>query len=213
LGIGAPLRSVVIGLLAVLLPGSVRAQQEGTVAVGGSVGLVTAPDPGVRGLPRAGPLLRYGESRDGWGPRLGFNWYAADLAEDVNGETTRLGRLRVRPLMAGYGYTKVFGLTAVSANLLAGYAFTTFSLHPSFRDAYVESLGVDRVRTDVSNEIVVKPEVSIWIDASRKVGVNVSLGYMLARPTVTLTTMRGSDPRTIDADVAMLKVGLVYSLF
>jgi hypothetical protein len=59
----------------------------------------------------------------------------------------------------------------------------------------------------------VKPEVSTWIDVSDKVGLNVSIGYMVARPTVTLTTALGSDPRAVRADVVMVKVGLVYSMF
>jgi hypothetical protein len=200
-------------LLIAFLPTGVAAQQEGTLAVGGSVALVTAPDPDVRGLPRVGPIIRYGERRDGWGPRIGFNWYAANVDKAVGGATERLGRLRVRPIMGGYGYTKTFGLVAVSTNVLAGYAFTSFSLQPSFDDAYAGSLGVDRVRTDVSNELVVKPEVSTWIDISGKIGINVSVGYMVARPTITLTTALGSDPHAIKADVVMLKVGLVYSVF
>jgi hypothetical protein len=196
-----------------MFPVTVAAQRQGILAVGGSAALVTAPDPDVGGRPRAGPLIRYGESRTGWGPRIGFNWYGADVDEAAGAATARAGRLRVRPIMGGYGYTKVLGPFAVSANVLAGYAFTSFSLGPSFRDAYLESLGVDRVRAHVSNELVVKPEVSTWIDVSDKVGLNVSIGYMVVRPTVTLTTALGSDPRAVRADVVMVKVGLVYSMF
>jgi hypothetical protein len=133
--------------------------------------------------------------------------------EAVGAATERAGRLRVRPIMGGYGYTKVLEPFAVSANVLAGYAFTSFSLQSSFRDAYLTATGADRVQVHVSNEFVLKPEVSTWIDVSDKVGINVSVGYMIARPTITLTTGLGADPRAVNADVAMLKIGLVYSIF
>jgi hypothetical protein len=101
-----------------LLPADTAAQQQGTLALGGSVTFVTAPDDDVRGLPRIGPILRYGESRDGWGARIGFNWYSADLVEDVSARPAPFGRLRVRPV-------------------------TSFSLQPAFRDTYVETRGVE----------------------------------------------------------------------
>jgi hypothetical protein len=202
-----------IVLCGLFLPGPAEAQQVGALAIGGSVAVVTAPDEDVRGLTRIGPLIRYGESADGWGARIGFNWYAADLDEPIAGSVERFGRLRVRPVMGGYGYTKVAGPFALSANMLVGYAFTSFAIEPVFRDEYVRSLGVDRVRTDVSNAWVAKPEVSAWIDLNQKIGLNVSLGYLVARPTITLETIAGREERGIDADVIMLKIGVVYSVF
>jgi hypothetical protein len=197
----------------VVLPDDAAAQKSGTLAAGGSVAVVAADDPDVRGLSRIGPLIRYGESRDGWGPRVGLNWFNAEVDESVNGITSRFGRLRIRPVMAGYGYTKVFGLIAVSGNMLAGYGLTSFTLQPAFRDAYIQDRGVETLRTRVSDAFVFKPEISTWIDVSEKFGVNVSAGYVVARPNVILQTSLGSDRRSIDADVFMLKIGLVYSVF
>ena len=208
-----PFLAAWIVLCGLILPGPAEAQQVGALAIGASVAIVTAPDEDVRGLTRVGPLIRYGESADGWGARIGFNWYAANIDEPVAGSVERFGRLRIRPIMGGYGYTKVAGPFALSANMLVGYAFNSFAIDPVFGDAYVRSLGVDRVSTDVSNEWVAKPEVSAWIDLNDKFGLNVSLGYLVARPEITLETLAGRDERSIDADVIMLKVGVVYSIF
>ena len=40
---------------------------------------------------------------------------------------------------------------------------------------------------EASSAFVVKPEVSTWFDVARKVGINVSVGYMFARPNVTVS--------------------------
>jgi hypothetical protein len=199
--------------LVVFFPEGAKAQQTGKLGIGASVGWVAAPDSSVHARPRIGPLVRFGESRDGWGVRFGFNWYAADLDETVGGDVREFGRLRVRPIMAGYGYTRVFGLVAASANVLAGYAFTSFSMRPPFENAYRDAQGVDRVTSKVANAVVLKPEVSAWIDASEKIGLNVSFGYLVARPDITVTSSAGSDRHPVRADVLMLKVGVVYSVF
>lgn len=60
---------------------------------------------------------------------------------------------------------------------------------------------------------MLKPEVQAWVDLSRKVGLNISLGYMIARPDVTVSSSLGRDTRAIRADVLMFKVGAVYSVF
>jgi hypothetical protein len=196
-----------------LLATPAAAQQNGSVGVGASATLVGAPDDAVEGVPRFGPLIRYGESESGWGIRLGFNWYAVDLQIPAGPAPAEFGRLRVRPIMAGYGYTHVFGPVAASANVLAGYAFTSASMRRSFAEGHGD-VGHDAdIRAGVGNVFVLKPELSSWIDVTAKVGLNVSVGYMLSRPTVTLSSAAGRTEHPVRADVVMFKVGLVYALY
>ena len=96
---------------------------------------------------------------------------------------------------------------------MGGYAINSFHLGPDFNTLYRQNLGAQGVRTDVSNSFVVKPEISTWTDISRKIGLNVSVGYMVARPDVTVSSSLGNDRRRINADAFMLKVGAVYSVF
>ena len=66
---------------------------------------------------------------------------------------------------------------------------------------------------NATNTLVVKPEIGVWYDVNKKVGVNVNAGYMVARPDVTVVTDAGTDFRTARADQFILKVGVVYSIF
>ena len=70
-----------------------------------------------------------------------------------------------------------------------------------------------RVEANASNTIVLKPEIGVWYDITKKVYLNVNAGYMFARPDVEIVTAAGVDERKARADQFILKVGVVYSLF
>jgi hypothetical protein len=115
--------------------------------------------------------------------------------------------------MAGYGYTHLIGPTAIEGSVLGGYAFTSFETAPSAVDVFHDRLGARSLSTDAANTFVVKPQVSIWHDVNSKVGVNVTAGYMIARPTLTVSTTMGAERQRVRADMFMLKMGVVYSVF
>jgi hypothetical protein len=206
--------SVVLGVLLVAAWGTTAfAQSEGSFALGMSVSAKQGTAAGTEGHINPGLLWRFGHGHDGWGWEYGLSWYSADLQQPVDASPTDFGELHVRPFMGGYGYGKRFGRTAVSARLLGGYAITSFDLRPTFDDAYRHAFGAQTLTTDVSNAFVLKPEVSAWIDMSRKIGLNISAGYLVARPEVTVSSSVGRDVRHIRADMLMFKVGAVYSIF
>jgi len=160
------------------------------------------------------PVWRIGHAKQGWKYKYGTNWYSTQLDRVIGETPSDLGKLTVRPLLGGYGYTRLIGRrTSVAANLLGGYAFTSFSLNGTAGDRYRNSLGVAKVEADAANTFVLKPEVSTWIDLSPKIGLNISTGYMVARPHVILRTPAGQDKRRVNADMMMIKVGIVYSIF
>jgi hypothetical protein len=121
--------------------------------------------------------------------------------------------LNVRPFLAGYGYAHRFGRVRVSANLLGGIAFSSLSAHPGYETGFGRIIARQPLEFDVSNALVLRPEVTAWIDLNRTIGLNVTAGYMVARPSVTLRTSRGLERRMLDADVLSLKIGAVYSVF
>jgi hypothetical protein len=207
-------RSAVWIVLAVsLVPIEAAAQSSGRVAVGVSLSPKRAPDETTQGGTGIGFLWRLGHGREGWGWKYGLNWYSADIDQTIAGRHHEFGHLRIRPIMAGYGYSHIIGPAKISANLLGGYAFNSFSMKPTFNDLYRSMRGAASVDARVSNTFVIKPEVSTWIDLSPKIGLNVSAGYMRARPSVTVTSTLGEDRRRIRADMFMFKVGAVYSIF
>jgi hypothetical protein len=172
-----------------------------------------APDPAAAGSFSIGLLWRFGHPKTGWGWAWGLHWYGTDIERSVGGSSVDFGHLRVRPFMAGYGYTQVIGRTAITGKLLGGFALTSISLNPLAADAYVDRLGARSVQADSGMTWVTRSGVDVWHDLNRKFGLHISTGYVIARPNVTVTSSLGEDKRRVRADVFTLSVGLAYSVF
>lgn len=206
--------SVLAAALAMLLPVGAAAQTDNRFALGAAVGGRVSGGPDATGDVNPVLIWRIGHPGPGWGFRYGFHWYDTDLARTLGGRSEAFGRLNVRPILGGYGYRFVIGQnTSLSANIKGGYAFSSFAMRPTFGDRYQSALGVQGVSVDAANTFVLKPEVTAWIDLGRKVGLNISAGYMIARPRIALSTSAGADRRRVDADMFMMKIGAVYSIF
>jgi len=209
--------SLVAILAVVSVAAPAHAQIESRFAIGAELTVAAtahAPDQD-RGHSSVFPelLWRFGDIQPGFGPHWGLNWYSLDIDRPVGGTATDLGELHIRPIMAGYGYTWLRDRHAISANLLGGYAFGSMKLSSTAADAYQARMGLQATNADASNTLVFRPEVDYWYDINKLLGLNVNVGYMVARPDVTITTSAGVDTRTARADQFQLRVGLVYSIF
>jgi hypothetical protein len=202
-----------VALALTTLPADAYAQEHNTVAVGLSVSDFAADDPAAHGSRSIGPLCRIGHSTEGWGWQWGLNWFETDLDRPIGGRQTRLGALHVRPLMAGYGYTRVIGPVAATLGVLGGLSFNSFSLASSAEEAYRARLGARAIDADAGNSLAAKPQLELWIDVSRRVGLNINAGYLIARPSLTVRSSVGNDVRRVRADMLTLTIGAVYSLF
>ena len=193
----------------------VAAQSTGRMAVGAAIGTRIAPSSTVGG-DRFGVGLtwRLGANQEGFGWEGGLGWFSSSVGHSF-GDTPAfdLGKLRIRPLMVGYGYTHLIGPIAVKGSIQGGYAFMSFDVAPSAEDVYRDRLGARSLTADVSNPFVVAPQIRISHNLSRKIGVNVTTGYMIARPTLTVSTTLGEEHQRLRADMFTLKVGVVYSVF
>lgn len=205
--------SVVVFLVLTAPASPANAQSEGRFAIGGEVGVNGASDPDVHASKDIRLLWRFGHSKTGWGWHWGLNWYATDVDRTIGGGDVALGELNIRPVMVGYGYTHVFGRTAVTASALGGLALTSLSLTPVANDAYRDRLGARLVSSDSAMTPVARPGVSVWYDINKKFGLHVGAGYMIARPRVTVKSTLGDDKRGVRADMVSVKVGLAYSVF
>ena len=159
-----------------------------------------------------GIAWRFGHDQTGWGWHYGLGWYSLDVDRRIGGRTTDLGEIRIRPLMAGYGYTHVLGRVAVTTDVLGGYSFATFGLSTAAREAYLTRLGAQSVDADVTGSPVVKPEVGMWLDMTRKMGINVNAAYIIARPRMTISSALGSDVQRLNADALVITFGAVYRI-
>ena len=199
-----------IVLMAPLAPHAGR--RAGAIRPGASISAPAAPDSDVQGQTKPGLLWRVGHDKPGWGPPKGPPCFGTNVYPQVAGQSTELGELKVRPLMGGYGYSWVMGRTTIIADALAGYALTTLKMTPAASDAYAARIGAGSVSAHASNTFVAKPEVCFWYDVNKKVGLNVTAGYIVARPNVTVSSTAGDDRRRVHADVFVVTVGAVYSI-
>lgn len=167
-----------------------------------------------RGQLGPGLLWRFGKSKPGWGFHWGLNWYAVKLERPIGGSVVELGELHLRPIMAGWGYTKEIRKYAITADVLGGYAFGTMTISDPAVAAYRRALGVANAEANATNTLVIKPEIGVWYDLTKKVFINANAGYMMARPDISVVTSAGSaEVRKARADQFILKVGVVYSIF
>ena len=90
---------------------------------------------------------------------------------------------------------------------------TRFKLDPVADSAYQTRLGARSVSAEAVNTLVATPELKIWYDVNKKVGLLVNAGYVFARPDVKVTSTLGTDVHHVHADTYTLKFGLVYSIF
>jgi hypothetical protein len=189
------------------------AQSEGKFAIGGQLSTRSPMGPENHGHVGFNLLWRFGQSKTGWGWHYGLGWFGTDLTRTIGGTETDFGRLRVRPFLGGYGYTKVYGRTAVTGKVMGGVAFSSVSLTPEAMNAYHTRIGGEAVTVKASPTFAVIPEVHVWYNINKKVGLRVSSGYVIARPDVIVTSTAGVDKRRVRADNVTFRVGMVYSVY
>jgi low temperature requirement protein LtrA len=175
-------------VVSVLLPASVFAEPEKKFAVGVVVTSDAATGAAKAGT-KLGPLFHI-RSTPGLHPTFGLNWVMADLEMNMDAGDGAVGRLRLRPVMAGISYTWIAGHLSISPRVIAGYSFNRFTGAGSVsaRDSFVS-----------------KAELQVWHDLSSRVGILGSIGYLFARPEVS--------GRPVIADAVRAQVGIAYAVF
>jgi hypothetical protein len=190
---------------------SARAQEDNRVALGINVSEHVLLTDGAHSSTGIGLNWRLGTGSEGWGWNFGFGWYSSDLDRAIDGRAMALGELKIRPIVGGYGYTRRFGRLTVDGHVMAGYAFNSFSTESQAAALAAASGGP--VAVDASNCGILRPEASFWYDINRRFGLSVDLGYVFARPTLTITSSRGTDSHQLRADAIVIQAGIVYSIF
>ena len=176
----------------------------GLLALGVSATVAHPTGSGLAGAARVGPVLRLRPGERGWGPAVGFSWTEGELGPGPTGQPA-LASLSIRPVMAGLEARIVRGRVAASLSGVAGYAFN--SLTPDATRS-----GPDRALA-VDNSVAGRAGVSVWIDVSRRLGLNLFGGYLVTRPTVTFASDTDLRTTTVNADAVIVSVGVAYWLF
>jgi hypothetical protein len=146
----------------------------------------------------------------GFGPTLGFGWYQGDLTlAGVSGDA-EVGRLRIRPLMAGVGYTWVTGRVATSVSVNAGISFNSIRLNDQYRTLFGPGT---EVRVDASNSFAVRPQFRVEYSAARKLGLFSSVGYFFTEFDNVIETPVGRFENEWDASSFNIFVGAMFYPF
>ena len=73
--------------------------------------------------------------------------------------------------------------------------------------------GAARQSAHVDNSWVLKPNVAVWYDVLKHVGVGVGAAYLVARPEETITTASGVQARHLKTDALELTAGVTFGLW
>jgi hypothetical protein len=181
----------------------VSASQRRLFAIGASLNARQSTDGNLDAKPTVGFLMRLGSGR-GLGFTVGLGWFNADLLAAASSD--RLGRITIRPVMAGASYTLTDQTRwSVSLSLVGGMAFNSFTL--------TETTARDVLALEVDNSAAVRPGVSVWYDLNSRAAFNVFGGYLVTRPRVTFLENGEFARRPLHADTAVLSLGVTYKVF
>jgi len=158
-------------------------------------------------------VYRWHSFHSNWGPTFGIDWHSNDFDRSLGSVNAPIGSLQTRALLAGYGHTERFWHRfSASASVNGGYSFNNFSQStlavPTFKSAGISLVGVS-----VDNSWVFKPDVAVWYDVFKHVGIGVSAAYFLSRPNETVTTATGVQSDRLKADTFELTVGVVVGVW
>jgi hypothetical protein len=146
----------------------------------------------------------------GFGPTIGLGWYQGDLTLSGISGDMEVGRLRVRPVMAGVGYTWVKGRIATGVSINAGISFNSISLNDQYRTFFGPCT---EVSIDASDSFAVRPQLRVEYAVTRKVGVYSSAGYFFTKFDNAIETPIGRFENEWDASSFNLFVGVMVYPF
>jgi hypothetical protein len=150
-----------------------------------------------------GPLFRLGAGR-GLGVAIGFSWFHAALIGTPS-DPDLTGRVHVKPIMGGVGYTFRSGRVSVSPSVVGGVAFNSASASGSGP--------AERVAVGVDNGFAWRPSVSVWLDLNRWAAVNLTAGQVRTRLDVTVVENGQLVRERLPGNTVILQAGLAYKIF
>jgi hypothetical protein len=177
--------------------------------VGGSYGVIFPTDDDLTAGQAFG--FNFGLAPEpGLGPTMGFGWYEAELRlDDVGGGNPEIGRLRIRPVMAGIAYTWVSGRLATGVSVNAGVSFNSIRVSDEVRNLFPGA----QIDVDSSNSFCVRPQLRFEYSVAPKVGIFTSLGYFFTEFDNEINTPVGRFENEWDASSFNVFVGVMVYPF
>jgi hypothetical protein len=190
---------------------TVRRFLDGRFMIGVSGSHVLTPDSDLGQKWSISPVFRPTPRRYGWAPAVGLNWYSGDIKVEIDGHQTIVGHLRLRPVMAGIGYSIGRGPTRTTLSLVGGYAFNSASAEPALPAGTMASVSI-------TNAWVVRPAVNFTYAVTRRLAIISSVGYVYMNPTVSVAVSTGGQrafqpPGDYRCDYINFTLGTAFSIF
>jgi hypothetical protein len=184
---------------------------DGRFMLGVSGSHVLTPDSDLGQRWSLSPVIRNTPRRYGWSPVVGLNWYTGNITVPVNGQQTVVGEIKLRPVMAGIGYSIGRGPTRTTIGLVAGYAFNSATVARDLPAGTTAAISV-------TNAWVVRPSVTVTYALTRRLAVVSSIGYVYMDPTIRVAV--GSDGQQVSrvlgsyrSDYINFTLGTAFSVF
>ena len=188
------------------LPALAPRPEEGPMRVVGLGASVKVTRPSETALERSlvvGPLLRL-RPRNGLGPTVAFNWTNTEIGTGPGGQPG-LAAIQLRPVMGGVELGTVRGRFWAGASIVGGFSFNKLNVDTA-------RVGPGRAIA-VGHSFVWRPGAAVWIDVTRRVGINVFGGYLFTSPEVTFASDRSIATERVSANSAVVSVGVAYWIF
>lgn len=184
---------------------------KGRFLVGVSSSHALTPDDALGSEWNVSPLIRNTPRRLGWGPSVGLNWFHGHITVPVNGQPTKIGEVKVRPVMGGLGYSVGGGRLLTTFGVVGGYAFTTAKVTAVLPAGTTASI-------DIDDAWVVRPNVGVTYALTRRLALMGSVGYVYTNPSITIDVAeQGQPPRRVSgsfrSDYVNVAVGAAVSIF
>jgi hypothetical protein len=158
-------------------------------------------------------MYRWNVFHSGWGPTFGLDWHRTVFHQPVGDVVdVPMGSLRMRALLAGFGYRHRIHRFTAGANVSAGYSFNHLTVDSGMGPAFART-GVSLLDVHVNDSAIVKPNVALWYDLFKHVGVGVSAAYLFNRPDEVIRTTAGSRTRQLNANTFVFAAGLTFGVW
>ena len=201
--------SVALAALVLLAsPSSSFAQTEGRVGVGIAVTRLLPADDALDTTNGVGIQVRLAP-KDGFGFTGGFNWFGADVNGSSIGFDEHLGRVTIRGLLGGVGYTVSRGRAALTLTAMAGPTLNTLRLADGVKDRVVVGDDDEEQKFTLSGRI----GAGVTYTVAPRIALTGFGGYMINRPKFTFQVDGTEIPTRWKTDGVILSVGAIVSLF
>lgn len=184
---------------------------KGRFLVGATWGPAWTVDSKLDDAYKVSPFIRWNSRGSGWGPTFGISWTTAELRAPVGNQAASIGTIKLRPVMAGFGYRRLLGRALVSAGIVAGYTFNDARTDVPLPPGVTATVKVD-------NTWAAGPKAGVTFAVTRRLGLVGSLSYVYSNPDVTVRVSRDGLPvfeatDHVRGDALSARIGLAVSLF